>query len=92
MQKISPFLWFNDNAEEAVNFYVTVFPNSRILSISRYGEEGPGRPGQVMVVSFELQGQKFLALNGGPEFTFSEAVSFVVNSPARKKSTSTGTS
>ena len=83
MQKISPFLWFNDNAEEAMNFYVSVFTNSKILNISRYGAEGAevsGRPtGSVMTATFELNGQTFTALNGGPVFKFTEAVSFVVS-------------
>lgn len=79
MQKINPFLWFNDNAEEAVNFYTSVFKNSRILKIARYGDAGPGPKGSVMTVSFELNGQQFVALNGGPHFTFTEAISFVVN-------------
>lgn len=83
MQKITPFLWFNDNAEEAVNFYTSIFKNSKIGSISRYDEEAAkasGRPkGSVMVASFQIEGQEFIALNGGPTFTFTEAVSFVVN-------------
>ena len=83
MQRITPFLWFDDKAEEAANFYVTVFKNSTIGTISRYGEEGSkvaGRPkGTVMTVEFELDGQEFVALNGGPHFKFTEAVSFVVN-------------
>ena len=79
MPKITPFLWFDNQAEEAANFYVSVFKNSKILDVSRYGEGGPGPAGQAMVVVFELDGQKFNALNGGPHFTFSEAVSFVVD-------------
>lgn len=83
MQRITPFLWFNDDAEEAANFYVSIFRNSRIENIARYGEEGAkvsGRPrGTVMTVAFQLDGQKFVALNGGPHFKFTEAVSFVVN-------------
>lgn len=83
MQKITPFLWFNDNAEEAVNFYTSIFKNSKIGSISRYDEEAAkasGRPkGSVMVAGFQIEGQEFIALNGGPTFTFTEAVSFVVN-------------
>jgi predicted 3-demethylubiquinone-9 3-methyltransferase (glyoxalase superfamily) len=78
MQKIGPCLWFNDNAEEAANFYVSIFKNSKITSISRYGEVGPGPKGSVMVVIFQLDGEDFMALNGGPKFTFSEAISFVV--------------
>ncbi|HII36207.1 MAG TPA: VOC family protein, partial [Nitrosopumilaceae archaeon] len=83
MQKITPFLWFDNNAEEAANFYVSIFKNSKIGSITRYGEEAAkvsGRPkGTVMIVTFQLDGQEFVALNGGPHFTFSEAISFVVN-------------
>jgi predicted 3-demethylubiquinone-9 3-methyltransferase (glyoxalase superfamily) len=79
MQKITPFLWFDNQAEEAANFYVSVFPNSRILGITRYGSVGPRPPGTVMTVAFELDGQEFTALNGGPVFKFNEAVSFVVN-------------
>jgi len=79
MQKITPFLWFDNNAEEAAQFYTSVFKNSRILSVSRYGDAGPGPQGSVMVVSFQLEGQQFTALNGGPPFKFSEAFSFVVN-------------
>jgi predicted 3-demethylubiquinone-9 3-methyltransferase (glyoxalase superfamily) len=79
MQKISTFLWFDDQAEEAADFYVSVFPNSRIVSVARYGDVGPGPKGQVMVVSFELAGQRFTALNGGPRFQFTEAISLVVN-------------
>jgi predicted 3-demethylubiquinone-9 3-methyltransferase (glyoxalase superfamily) len=79
MQKITPFLWFDDQAEEAMNFYVSIFKNSKVASITRYGDEGPGPKGTVMVASFQLDGQEFLALNGGPQFTFSPAVSFVVN-------------
>ena len=79
MQKITPFLWFDDNAEAAAQFYTSVFKNSKILSVSRYGDAGPGPKGSVMVVSFELEGQQFTALNGGPQFKFSEAFSFVVS-------------
>jgi predicted 3-demethylubiquinone-9 3-methyltransferase (glyoxalase superfamily) len=79
MQKITPFLWFDDNAEEAAQFYTSVFKNSRILSVSRYGDAGPGPKGSVMVVSFQLEGQQFTALNGGPQFKFTEAFSFVVS-------------
>ena len=83
MQKITPFLWFNDNAEEAVKFYASIFKNSKIGKIARYGEEGEkiaGRPaGSVMTVEFQLEGQDFVALNGGPHFKFTEAISFVVN-------------
>ena len=79
MQKITPFLWFDSQAEEAAKFYVSVFGNSRILKIVRYGEAGPGPAGAVMTVAFELQGVPFTALNGGPQHPFSEAISFVVN-------------
>ena len=82
-QKITPFLWFNDQAEEAARFYTSIFNNSEVLNISRYGEEGAaasGRPkGSVMTVAFRLEGQEFVALNGGPYFKFSEAISFVIN-------------
>ena len=79
MQKITTFLWFNDKAEEAANFYVSLFQNSKIDSISRYGDAGPGPKGSVMVVNFQLEGQKFIALNGGPHFSFTPAVSLFVN-------------
>ena len=79
MQKITPFLWFDTKAEEAAQFYVSVFKNSRILTVTRYGDAGPGPKGSVMVVSFQLEGQQFTALNGGPRFQFSEAFSFVVS-------------
>jgi predicted 3-demethylubiquinone-9 3-methyltransferase (glyoxalase superfamily) len=79
MQTITPFLWFDNQAEEAARFYVSVFKNSKILGISRYTEAGPGPEGSVMTVEFELDGEKFVALNGGPQYTFSLAVSFVVN-------------
>jgi len=78
MQKITPWLWFDTQAEEAATFYTSVFKNSRILQVSHYGEAGPRPAGMVMTVSFELDGQEFVALNGGPEFTFTEAVSFMV--------------
>ena len=78
MPKISPWLWFADQAEEAANFYVSVFKNSRILDVSRTPEGGMGEPGSVMAVNFELDGQRFNALNGGPAFTFSEAISFEI--------------
>jgi predicted 3-demethylubiquinone-9 3-methyltransferase (glyoxalase superfamily) len=79
MQKITPYLWFDDKAEEAMNFYVSIFKNSKITNVSRYGEEGPGPKGKVMAATFQLDGQEFMALNGGPQFTFTEAVSFLVN-------------
>ena len=79
MQKITPFLWFDGKAEEAMNFYTSIFKNSKIGRINRYGEAGPGPKGTVMSVTFQLEGQEFYALNGGPEFTFTPAVSFFVN-------------
>jgi predicted 3-demethylubiquinone-9 3-methyltransferase (glyoxalase superfamily) len=79
MQKITTFLWFNDNAEEAANFYVSVFKNSKILNLARYGDTGPGPKGSVMVVTFQLDGQEFMALNGGPQYKFTEAVSLMVH-------------
>ena len=83
MQKITPFLWFNDNAEEAVKFYTSIFKNSKIEKIAHYdgaAEKVAGRPaGSVMTIEFELEGQDFIALNGGPHFKFTEAISFVVN-------------
>ncbi|HEY8227806.1 MAG TPA: VOC family protein [Pyrinomonadaceae bacterium] len=78
-QKITPFLWFDDKAEEAINFYTSVFDDSRILSVTRYGDTGPGPKGTVMTASFQIAGQEFVALNGGPHFKFTEAISFVVN-------------
>ena len=77
-QQITPFLWFDNNAEEATNFYTSIFKNSKILSIKRYGDTGPGPKGSVMITNFELNGQEFVALNGGPRFRFTEAISFVV--------------
>jgi predicted 3-demethylubiquinone-9 3-methyltransferase (glyoxalase superfamily) len=79
MQKIIPFLWFDDQAEEAMNFYCSIFKNSKTGSITRYGEAGPGAPGTVMSATFQLEGQEFTALNGGPLFAFTEAISFYVN-------------
>ena len=78
MQKITPYLWFDTQAEEAAQFYVSIFADSRIVNITRYGEAGPGPDGSVMTVEFELQGQRFVGLNGGPHFKFTEAVSFSV--------------
>ncbi|HEV8426626.1 MAG TPA: VOC family protein [Pyrinomonadaceae bacterium] len=78
-QKITTFLWFNNNAEEAINFYASVFKNSRILNTTRYGDSGAGPKGTVMTIDFELDGQQFVALNGGPNFKFTEAISLVVN-------------
>ena len=77
-QQITPFLWFDDNADEAVNFYLSIFKDSRLLDATRYGEAGPGPKGTIMTATFELNGQQFIALNGGPRFKFTEAVSFVV--------------
>jgi predicted 3-demethylubiquinone-9 3-methyltransferase (glyoxalase superfamily) len=89
IRKITPFLWFNSQAEEAVNFYTSIFTNSKIVSISRYGKEGAeasGRPeGTVMTMAFELEGQEFVALNGGPMFKFSEAISFVVHCESQEE-------
>ncbi|WP_019867796.1 VOC family protein [Methylovulum miyakonense] len=79
MPKITPFLWFNDQAEEAMNFYVSIFKNSKILGISRYGDGAPAPKGTVMTATFELDGQVFTALNGGPIYKFSPATSFVVH-------------
>jgi predicted 3-demethylubiquinone-9 3-methyltransferase (glyoxalase superfamily) len=79
IQKITPFLWFDTQAEEAVRFYVSVFRNSKIEAVTHYGDAGPGLKGSVMTVAFQLDGQKFAALNGGPNFKFTEAISFVVN-------------
>jgi predicted 3-demethylubiquinone-9 3-methyltransferase (glyoxalase superfamily) len=93
MQKITTFLWFDHEAEEAANFYVSVFSDkpgagagsSKITEISRYGEAGPGEAGSVMTVSFQLEGQEFIALNGGPEFPFTEAVSLYVNCESQEE-------
>src|SRR5260221_381154 len=79
MQKINPFLWFDGKAEEAMNFYVSIFKNSKVVSVSRYGDAGPGPKGSVMVAAFQLEGQDFFALNAGPQFTFTPAISFFVN-------------
>jgi predicted 3-demethylubiquinone-9 3-methyltransferase (glyoxalase superfamily) len=79
VKHITPFLWFDKEAEEAANFYVSVFPNSKIGSVARYGEAGPGEAATVMTVEFELDGKRFVALNGGPQYKFTEAVSFVIN-------------
>jgi predicted 3-demethylubiquinone-9 3-methyltransferase (glyoxalase superfamily) len=89
MQKITPFLWYDDKAEEAMNLYVSIFKNSKVLAVTRYDDasaEAAGRPkGSVMTVAFELEGQKFTAINGGPHFKFTEAVSFVVNCEAQEE-------
>jgi len=79
MQKITPFLWFDGNAEEAVNFYTSIFKNSKITAISRYSDAGPRPKGSVMSATFQLQGQEFVALNGGPMYQLTPAISFVVN-------------
>ena len=79
MQKITPFLWFNDQAEEAARFYTSIFKKSKIVEISRYGDAGPGPKGSVMLVSFQLEGQDFIALNGGPQYTFNPAISLFVD-------------
>src|ERR1700674_2458867 len=79
MQKITPFLWFDKEAEEAMNFYVSIFKNSRVLSVTRCGDAGPGPKGAVMSATFQLEGQTFYGLNGGPLFKFTEAISFFVD-------------
>ena len=79
MQKIVPFLWFNDNAEEAMNLYVSIFKNSRVLNVTRYGDAGPGPKGSVMSATFQLEGQDFYALNGGPHYKFTPAISLFVS-------------
>ena len=85
MQKITTFLWFNDNAEEAAKFYTSIFKNSKIGKITRYGDAGPGAKGTVMTVIFELAGQEFMALNGGPQFKFTEAISLMVKCESQKE-------
>ena len=85
MQKITPFLWFDTQAEEAAKFYASVFPNSKILKTARYGEAGPGPKGSVMTVEFELAGQRMIALNGGPLFKFTEAISLSVDCKDQKE-------
>ncbi|MDX8128717.1 VOC family protein [Methylomonas sp. OY6] len=79
MPKITPFLWFDDQAEEAMNFYVSIFKHSKVLSVTRYGDGGPGPKGSVMTANFELDGQVFTALNGGPVYQLSPAISFVIH-------------
>jgi len=79
IQKITPFLWFDNQAEEAMNFYVSIFKDSKVLSISRYGEGAPVPAGTVMTASFQIEGQQFTALNGGPLFSFTPAISFVID-------------
>jgi predicted 3-demethylubiquinone-9 3-methyltransferase (glyoxalase superfamily) len=85
VQKITPFLWFDNQAEEAMNFYVSIFKNSRVVSVTRYGEAGPGPKGSVMSVTFQLEGQTFYALNGGPHFKFTPAISLFVNCEAQQE-------
>jgi predicted 3-demethylubiquinone-9 3-methyltransferase (glyoxalase superfamily) len=85
MQKITPFLWFDGKAEEAMNFYVSVFKNSKIVRVTRYGEAGPGPKGTAMSATFQLDGQDFFALNGGPLFTFTPAISFFVNCESQQE-------
>jgi predicted 3-demethylubiquinone-9 3-methyltransferase (glyoxalase superfamily) len=84
-QRITPFLWFDNQAEEAANFYCSIFENSKVGQVVRYGDSGPGPKGQVMIVTFQLNGQNFTALNGGPRFKFTEAISFVVNCDTQKE-------
>ncbi|HEY1525039.1 MAG TPA: VOC family protein [Candidatus Angelobacter sp.] len=79
MQKITPFLWYDGQAEEAMNFYISIFKNSKVVTIARYGDAGPGPKGSVMTAAFQLEGQDFVALNGGPQYKFTPAISFVVN-------------
>ena len=85
MPKITPFLWFNDQAEEAMSFYVSIFKNSKAGSVTRYGDAGPGPKGSVMTANFQLEGLDFTALNGGPQFPFTEAVSFVVHCETQRE-------
>ena len=85
MQKITPFLWYDTQAEEAAKFYVSIFPKSRILKTARYGDAGPGPKGSVMTVEFELAGQRMIALNGGPHFKFTEAISLSVDCKDQKE-------
>ncbi len=84
-QKITPFLWYDTQAEEAANHYVSIFKNSKVTAVTRYGESGPGKKGSVMTVTFELDRQEFTALNAGPQFPFTEAVSFVVNCDSQEE-------
>jgi predicted 3-demethylubiquinone-9 3-methyltransferase (glyoxalase superfamily) len=79
MQKITPFLWYDSQAEEAMNFYISIFKNSKVVTVARYSDAGPGPKGSVMTAAFQLEGQDFVALNGGPQFKFTPAISFVVN-------------
>lgn len=85
IQKITPFLWFDTQAEEAASFYTSLFKNSKINSVTRYGEAGPGPAGTAMTVAFQLEGMNFVALNGGPQYQFTEAISFVVNCESQEE-------
>ena len=85
MQNITPFLWFNDQAEAAVRFYTSIFPQSKIMAVARYSKGSPGKPGSVMTVKFRILGQEFVALNGGPVFKFTPAISFVVSCRTQKE-------
>src|SRR5262245_17156205 len=85
MQKITPFLWFDGNAEEATNFYISIFKDAKVVTMARYGDTGPGPNGTVMTAVFQLFGQEFIALNGGPQFKFTPAISFVVNCETQKE-------
>ena len=85
MANITPFLWFDNQAEEAMNFYVSIFKDAKIGTVTRYGQAGPGTPGSVMTATFTLDGQDFIALNGGPEYKFSPAISFVISCETQKQ-------
>jgi predicted 3-demethylubiquinone-9 3-methyltransferase (glyoxalase superfamily) len=85
MQKIVTYLWFDNQAEEAANFYTSLFEDSKVTDVSRYGEAGPGEPGSVMVTTFQLAGQEYIALNGGPQFKFTEATSLYVNCESQEE-------
>ncbi len=85
MQKITPFLWFDGNAEEAMNFYTSIFKSAKVTKVSRYGDPGPGPKGSVMTATIQLEGQEFILLNGGPRFKFNEAISFVVNCKSQEE-------
>ncbi len=85
MPKITPFLWFDSNAEEAMNFYTSIFKNSKIGKVRRYGESGPGPKGSVMTATFQIEGQEFMALNGGPHYKITPAISFLVSCETQKE-------
>jgi predicted 3-demethylubiquinone-9 3-methyltransferase (glyoxalase superfamily) len=85
IEKINPFLWFDNQAEEAVRFYTSIFNNSSVVEVARYGDAGPGPKGSVMTIAFQIEGQRFIALNGGPHFKFTEAISFVVNCESQEE-------